>query len=115
MYGIYIGSPDMDMAAVKWDPSLDRDTREHLFNSYIDNSWQQLQEIIAQMLVNLVVKAITDNIRRHVDFSEWFAFHKAHYLLKEQYFHYSHLVCLWKISSMGVWIGILQGSKSLAV
>ena len=36
MYGIYIGSPDMDMAAVKWDPSLlDRDTREHLFNSYM--------------------------------------------------------------------------------
>ena len=22
MYGIYIGSPDMDMAVVKWDPSL---------------------------------------------------------------------------------------------
>ena len=33
MYGIYIGSLDMDMAAVKWDPSLDRDTQEHLLNS----------------------------------------------------------------------------------
>ena len=37
MCGIYIGSldPNMDTVAVKWDRTLDRDTREHLFNSFL--------------------------------------------------------------------------------
>ena len=41
MCGIYIGSldPNMDTVAVKWDRTLDRDTREHLFNSFLHRWW----------------------------------------------------------------------------
>ena len=47
MCGIYIGSldPNMDTVAVKWDRTLDRDTREHLFNSFCIGDGSFLQRL----------------------------------------------------------------------